>query len=316
MPPAVPAPSGRQAVPRLRADPPHGIAVRPLAAPGSLCPLSLGGRGGPPRAPPEAPSPALAARHRRGRSRPLCRLLPPGHRGGRSDRPPPQRTLPRVHGPQPRGVMEPEGDVAAGDPLLPPDPEVHPPCQHPGHHGVLLLPDAALARQRLRSSAGRRPGAGRAQPLACGATGHPHRLLPRPAVPSFQVQPAGPSLVLRGPLHGDEHRMVGNAERFLHDSCSKRKSFQSQSVVRLADVTAYVRTEALAWLGLERPQQEEAEMVESHNYYLDDVSDLLDELLSKIHALSDSLQLPLPEQQFCDMREARAKGHSSAGISA
>ena len=107
MPPAVPAPSGRQAVPRLRADPPHGIAVRPLAAPGSLCPLSLGGRGGPPRAPPEAPSPALAARHRRGRSRPLCRLLPPGHRGGRSDRPPPQRTLPRVHGPQPRGVMEP-----------------------------------------------------------------------------------------------------------------------------------------------------------------------------------------------------------------
>ncbi|KAM8920480.1 LOW QUALITY PROTEIN: polycystin-1-like protein 1 [Lycaon pictus] len=96
----------------------------------------------------------------------------------------------------------------------------------------------------------------------------------------------------------------------------KRKSFQSQSVVRLADVTAYVRTEALAWLGLERPQQEEAEMVESHNYYLDDVSDLLDELLSKIHALSDSLQLPLPEQQFCDMREARAKGHSSAGISA
>uniref|UniRef100_A0A8I3N979 Polycystin-1-like protein 1 n=1 Tax=Canis lupus familiaris TaxID=9615 RepID=A0A8I3N979_CANLF len=96
----------------------------------------------------------------------------------------------------------------------------------------------------------------------------------------------------------------------------RRKSFQSQSVVRLADVTAYVRTEALAWLGLERPQQEEAEMVESHNYYLDDVSDLLDELLSKIHALSDSLQLPLPEQQFCDMREARAKGHSSAGISA
>ncbi|CAK7296196.1 Polycystic kidney disease protein 1-like 1 [Vulpes lagopus] len=96
----------------------------------------------------------------------------------------------------------------------------------------------------------------------------------------------------------------------------KRKSFQSQSVVRLADVTAYVRTEALAWLGLERPQQEETEMVESHNYYLDDVSDLLDELLSKIHALSDSLQLPLPKQQFCDMQEARAKGHSSAGISA
>uniref|UniRef100_A0A8P0TKX6 Polycystin-1-like protein 1 n=1 Tax=Canis lupus familiaris TaxID=9615 RepID=A0A8P0TKX6_CANLF len=109
---------------------------------------------------------------------------------------------------------------------------------------------------------------------------------------------------------------LGMVRRFLHDSCSKRKSFQSQSVVRLADVTAYVRTEALAWLGLERPQQEEAEMVESHNYYLDDVSDLLDELLSKIHALSDSLQLPLPEQQFCDMREARAKGHSSAGISA
>ncbi|XP_045648149.1 polycystic kidney disease protein 1-like 1 [Ursus americanus] len=95
----------------------------------------------------------------------------------------------------------------------------------------------------------------------------------------------------------------------------KRKSFQSQSLVSLADVTACVRGVALAWLGLERPRQEEAELAERRNYYLDEVSDLLDELLWKIRGLSGSPQRPLPEQRF-GAGEAGAEGHPSVGVSA
>ncbi|XP_077915992.1 polycystin-1-like protein 1 [Halichoerus grypus] len=96
----------------------------------------------------------------------------------------------------------------------------------------------------------------------------------------------------------------------------KRKSFQSQSLVSLADVTACVWGAARAWLGLERPQREEVEMAGRRNYYLDEVSDLLDELLWKIHGLSDSLQRPRPELRFGDTGETRAEGRPSVGVSA
>nr|XP_035928975.1 polycystic kidney disease protein 1-like 1 [Halichoerus grypus] len=96
----------------------------------------------------------------------------------------------------------------------------------------------------------------------------------------------------------------------------KRKSFQSQSLVSLADVTACMRGAARAWLGLERPQREEVEMAGRRNYYLDEVSDLLDELLWKIHGLSDSLQRPRPELRFGDTGETRAEGRPSVGVSA
>ncbi|KAF3817057.1 hypothetical protein GH733_013799 [Mirounga leonina] len=92
----------------------------------------------------------------------------------------------------------------------------------------------------------------------------------------------------------------------------KRKSFQSQSLVSLADMTACVRGAARAWLGLERPQREEVEMAGRRNYYMDEVSDLLDELLWKIHGLSDSLQRPRPELQFGDTGETRAEGCPAA----
>ncbi|XP_047704936.1 polycystic kidney disease protein 1-like 1 [Prionailurus viverrinus] len=96
----------------------------------------------------------------------------------------------------------------------------------------------------------------------------------------------------------------------------KRKSFQSKSLVSLEDMTACMWGQCLALLGLERPQQEEAETVESQHYYLDEVSDLLEELLLKINGLSDSLRLPLPEQQSCDETEARAEGGPLGSISA
>jgi len=86
--------------------------------------------------------------------------------------------------------------------------------------------------------------------------------------------------------------------------------------VSLADVTACMRGAARAWLGLERPQREEVEMAGRRNYYLDEVSDLLDELLWKIHGLSDSLQRPRPELRFGDTGETRAEGRPSVGVSA
>ncbi|GAB5568387.1 polycystic kidney disease protein 1-like 1 isoform X3 [Prionailurus iriomotensis] len=96
----------------------------------------------------------------------------------------------------------------------------------------------------------------------------------------------------------------------------KRKSFQSKSLVSLEDMTACMWGQCLALLGLERPQREEAETVESQHYYLDEVSDLLEELLLKINGLSDSLRLPLPEQQSCDETEARAECGPLGSISA
>ena len=44
----------------------------------------------------------------------------------------------------------------------------------------------------------------------------------------------------------------------------KRKSFQSKSLVRLKDMTAYMVGKTLTLLGLERPKLDETEMVENH----------------------------------------------------
>lgn len=47
----------------------------------------------------------------------------------------------------------------------------------------------------------------------------------------------------------------------------KRKYFQSKSLVRLKDVTAYMWEKTLTFLRLETPKLEEAEMVENHVSY-------------------------------------------------
>ncbi|XP_022373923.1 polycystic kidney disease protein 1-like 1 [Enhydra lutris kenyoni] len=96
----------------------------------------------------------------------------------------------------------------------------------------------------------------------------------------------------------------------------KRKSLQSQSLVSLADLTAYVWGAVLAQLGLQKPPQEEADVAVRRNHYLDEVSDLLDELLWKIHSLSDSPQRPLPRQGSGHTGGAGPGGHPSGGISA
>ncbi|XP_058390759.1 polycystin-1-like protein 1 [Diceros bicornis minor] len=103
---------------------------------------------------------------------------------------------------------------------------------------------------------------------------------------------------------------------FLMSLGQKRKSFPSKSLVRLKDVTAYMWGETFTLLGLERPKLEETEMVQNHNYYLDEFADLLDELLLKINGLSDSLQLSCLEQQSNDTVEARAEDSPLAGVSA
>ncbi|XP_077013593.1 polycystin-1-like protein 1 [Tamandua tetradactyla] len=95
----------------------------------------------------------------------------------------------------------------------------------------------------------------------------------------------------------------------------KRKSFQRKDFVRLKDVTAYIWRKTLAFLGLERPTLEETKMVENHNYYLEEFSNLLDELLLKINSLSDNLQIPVLEKPPINTVEARTEDSPSVNIS-
>uniref|UniRef100_UPI0040389444 polycystin-1-like protein 1 n=1 Tax=Callospermophilus lateralis TaxID=76772 RepID=UPI0040389444 len=95
----------------------------------------------------------------------------------------------------------------------------------------------------------------------------------------------------------------------------KRKSSHSKSLVRFKDITAYTWVKALTFLGLEMPKPEEAQVVADHNYYWDEFSSLLDELLMKIDGLSESLELSLPEKQHRSTVEARAEESPLVGVS-
>uniref|UniRef100_L7N175 Polycystin-1-like protein 1 n=1 Tax=Myotis lucifugus TaxID=59463 RepID=L7N175_MYOLU len=96
----------------------------------------------------------------------------------------------------------------------------------------------------------------------------------------------------------------------------KRKSFQSQSLVRLGDVMAYVWGAACSALGLERRPPEEAEPATRHNPSLDEFADLLDELLLKIDSLSARLPVPLPVQPPRDAPQAGAGAEGSPSLGA
>ncbi|KAL0618876.1 Polycystic kidney disease protein 1-like 1 [Plecturocebus cupreus] len=102
---------------------------------------------------------------------------------------------------------------------------------------------------------------------------------------------------------------------FLMTLPRKRQPFQSKSLVRLKDVTTYMWEKVLTFLRLKAPKLEEAEMVENHNYYLDEFANLLDELLMKINGLSDSLQLPLLEKTSNSTGDPRAEESPLVGIS-
>ncbi|XP_066210356.1 polycystin-1-like protein 1 [Saccopteryx leptura] len=93
----------------------------------------------------------------------------------------------------------------------------------------------------------------------------------------------------------------------------KRKSFQSQSLVRLGEAAAYWWEKARCVLGLpgRRALEPEPEPHESHSCSLDEFADLLDELLLKISGLSDDLQDLLPGP--CHTAQARAEGDPRVG---
>ncbi|XP_066096475.1 polycystin-1-like protein 1 [Saccopteryx bilineata] len=91
----------------------------------------------------------------------------------------------------------------------------------------------------------------------------------------------------------------------------KRKSFQSQSLVRLGEAAAYWWGKARSALGLPGRRALEPEPDESHSCSLDEFADLLDELLLKISGLSDDLQDPLPGP--CHAAQARAEGDPRVG---
>ncbi|XP_054582574.1 polycystic kidney disease protein 1-like 1 [Eptesicus fuscus] len=96
----------------------------------------------------------------------------------------------------------------------------------------------------------------------------------------------------------------------------KRKSSQSQSLVSLGDVMAYVWGETCSALGLARRPPEEAEPATSHNPSLEEFADLLDELLLKIDSLSARLPLPLPAQPPRDAPQAGAGAEGSPSVGA
>ncbi|XP_007942335.1 polycystic kidney disease protein 1-like 1 [Orycteropus afer afer] len=96
----------------------------------------------------------------------------------------------------------------------------------------------------------------------------------------------------------------------------KRKSFQSKCPVRLKDAISHTWGKALIFLGLERPRLEETQLVENHNYYLDEISDLLNELLLKINGLSESLHLSVLDKQSKGKVEAKAEDNPLVGVSA
>ncbi|XP_036056992.1 polycystic kidney disease protein 1-like 1 [Onychomys torridus] len=94
----------------------------------------------------------------------------------------------------------------------------------------------------------------------------------------------------------------------------KRKSFHRKSLVTLNNVAVYAWHKVLTLLGLETTSPEETEVAADHNYYLDEFSSLLDELLVKIDGLSDSLELSLLEKQWERTVESRVVDTPSVGI--
>ncbi|CAO2640615.1 Polycystic kidney disease protein 1-like 1 [Lemmus lemmus] len=92
----------------------------------------------------------------------------------------------------------------------------------------------------------------------------------------------------------------------------KRKSSQRKSHVTLTNVAVYAWHKVLTILGLETTL-EETEVATDQNYYLDEFSSLLDELLVKIDGLSDSLELSSLEKQWRRTVESRTE-ESPLGI--
>nr|XP_044997310.1 polycystic kidney disease protein 1-like 1 [Jaculus jaculus] len=101
---------------------------------------------------------------------------------------------------------------------------------------------------------------------------------------------------------------------FLVTFFRKRKSLHRKSVVTLTDIASYMWQNVLAFLGLETPKVEEMKLAPEHNYYLEEFSSLLDELLLKINELCDRLELPPLETEFRRVVESDAEDGSIVGI--
>ncbi|XP_013376091.1 PREDICTED: polycystic kidney disease protein 1-like 1, partial [Chinchilla lanigera] len=93
----------------------------------------------------------------------------------------------------------------------------------------------------------------------------------------------------------------------------KREPCHGKSPVKLEVVATFAWRKMLAFLGLEEPELEEAEAPMDHSHHLDEFSSLLDELLLKINALSDGLELPAVEGPRATA--SRAGGSPEACIS-
>ncbi|KAK7834456.1 hypothetical protein U0070_017642 [Myodes glareolus] len=222
-----------------------------------------------------------------------------------------------------------EGKMAPGKPAVPLDVEMCSPPRPPKHQGSLLRSDAFVSLQS--------PGTRRALSLA--AYSHLCRFLlftgtPRPstsadAFPELLLQFLGRnqiscSLQESCNLLESGRRAValfllvaalcfGMLRASLLTFFRKRKSSQRKSHVTLTNVALYAWHKVLITLGLETTL-EETEVATDQNYYLDEFSSLLDELLVKIDDLSDSLELSSLEKQWRGTVESRTVESPLVGI--
>ncbi|XP_069072241.1 polycystin-1-like protein 1 [Pleurodeles waltl] len=77
-----------------------------------------------------------------------------------------------------------------------------------------------------------------------------------------------------------------------------KKSVRSKHVVALREVTAHTWEKVLSFVGRQRQKSAESVSVHSSNFYLDEFENLIDELLFRLNAFSNSLHHSLPAKSY------------------
>ncbi|XP_029442948.1 polycystic kidney disease protein 1-like 1 [Rhinatrema bivittatum] len=73
-----------------------------------------------------------------------------------------------------------------------------------------------------------------------------------------------------------------------------KKSLRSKHLITFQEVIAHTWEKVLSFIGRPRPKSVESNLVQSSNFYLDEFENLMDELLFRLNAFSDSLHHSLP----------------------
>ncbi|XP_006901678.1 PREDICTED: polycystic kidney disease protein 1-like 1 [Elephantulus edwardii] len=115
--------------------------------------------------------------------------------------------------------------------------------------------------------------------------------------------------------HSFSRIIMSGLRSFLMTFARKRKYFQHEYLLRLKDVISHTWGKALIFLGLGRPMLKEMPVTDNKNYYLDEFSDLLDELLLKINGLSDNFYHPILKRESNSTVDSKAEDNPLVGDS-